>query len=410
MTRLSLDVRRARKGDCLLIHHGNQAQPRLVLIDGGPASVYKPHLRPRLEQLRQARGLPPGQALPVDLLMVSHVDDDHVHGVLELTRELGQARGEHRPLPFKVLRLWHNSFDDILGSQPEELRASITAGFGAAALGGEVPEQADLDPDALKVLASVGQGHQLRTDAAMLGINLNAAFGGKLVMATGKASAVKDVDGLKITVLGPLKGELQALQAEHDKWLKKSGKAKDSPEAALAAFSDKEVANLSSIVALVESGRKRILLTGDARGDKVLEGARQAGLLDAQGRMQVDILKVPHHGSDRNVAPSFFEAITARHYVFSGNGEHGNPERATLQMLLDARGDAELDLHFTYPLEELDKGRKADRLRGHQPWSAARDGLVAWLAKALASGARLRAHVVPDGGRHVIDLLDPFPD
>ena len=36
----SLDVRRARKGDCLLLHYGTTADPALLLIDGGPAQVY----------------------------------------------------------------------------------------------------------------------------------------------------------------------------------------------------------------------------------------------------------------------------------------------------------------------------------------------------------------------------------
>ena len=55
--------------------------------------------------------------------------------------------------------------------------------------------------------------------------------------------------------------------------------------------------------------------------------------------MHVDLLKVPHHGSANNLDDDFFERITADHYVFSGNGEHGNPERETLEMLFDARGE-----------------------------------------------------------------------
>ena len=51
----SLDVLRAHKGDCLILHCGTKSDPRLILIDGGPADVYQPHLRPRLEQIRDAR-------------------------------------------------------------------------------------------------------------------------------------------------------------------------------------------------------------------------------------------------------------------------------------------------------------------------------------------------------------------
>ena len=28
-----------------------------MLIDGGPSNVYKPHLKPRLDQIREGRGL-----------------------------------------------------------------------------------------------------------------------------------------------------------------------------------------------------------------------------------------------------------------------------------------------------------------------------------------------------------------
>ena len=53
----TLDVRRARKGDCLILHYGSKDDPGLMLIDGGPANVYKPHLKPRLAEIRKARGL-----------------------------------------------------------------------------------------------------------------------------------------------------------------------------------------------------------------------------------------------------------------------------------------------------------------------------------------------------------------
>ena len=46
----TLDVRRARKGDCLILHYGSKDDPGLALIDGGPSNVYKPHLKPRLAE------------------------------------------------------------------------------------------------------------------------------------------------------------------------------------------------------------------------------------------------------------------------------------------------------------------------------------------------------------------------
>ena len=60
-----------------------------------------------------------------------------------------------------------------------------------------------------------------------------------------------------------------------------------------------------------------------------------------------------------NLENDFFERIIAKHYVF-GHGEHGNPERKSLEMLFRARGDADYTIHLTYPIDDIDKGRKED--------------------------------------------------
>ena len=109
------------------------------------------------------------------------------------------------------------------------------------------------------------------------------------------------------------------------------------PDAALAAYTDGSVPNLSSIAALASFKGKTILLTGDARGDFLREGLRQEGLLDAAGKLHVDVFKLPHHGSDRNIDRDFFRDVTADHYVASADGTFVNPDRPTLEMLIESR-------------------------------------------------------------------------
>ncbi|HSB78794.1 MAG TPA: hypothetical protein VLM91_08405, partial [Candidatus Methylomirabilis sp.] len=412
------DVRRARKGDCLIVHYGSKDDPALALIDGGPGQVYGPHLKPRLAQIRKARGLGSDDSLSLDLLMVSHVDDDHIKGILELTNELVVAMDARKPLPLKVRSVWHNSFDDIIGNDPEELRAAVSASFGTAALSGE-PDTEGLEPAAAMVLASVEQGFRLRDDARKLKLRINPEFDGHLVMATKSGKRIDMGKGLRLTVAGPMEPDLAALQKEHAAWLKKQEKEKQT-RAALASFTDTSVPNLSSIVLLAEVGKKRILLTGDARGDKILEGLEWVGLLKPGGRLHVDVLKMPHHGSDRNMEPIFFQRITADHYVFSGNGEHGNPERDTLQMLLDQSGDAKCTIHLTYPIPEIDVKREEDWNKEQQkertrkkktPDVAVRED---WSPQKHSLGAFFAAHqdfarkvsIVDEDKPHVINLLD----
>jgi hypothetical protein len=316
---------------------------------------------------------------------------------LDLTKELVTARDEKSPLMVKLKNVWHNTFDDIIGNDPQKLLSSMTASFGAAALKGEV-EVEGLEPHTARVLASVVQGFQLRNDIAKLKVRLNHPFTGKLIMAD-DGKSVDMGKGLTFVVAGPMKDELAALQKDHDKFLKT--KEKKVP----AAFSDTSVANLSSIVLLAQVEKKRILLTGDARGDKILEGMEMVGLLKSGGKMHVDVLKVPHHGSDRNMETNFFERVTADHYVFSGNGEHGNPERATLQMLLDARGKgAGLTMHLTYPIDEIDVGREAEAKKQGKKWSKAKDSLTKFFD--VNPEFAKKVSIVDAKKPHVIDLLE----
>jgi hypothetical protein len=216
-----------------------------------------------------------------------------------------------------------------------------------------------------------------------------------------------------------MKPELVALQEEYDAWLKKHKEEKET-KAALASFTDTSVPNLSSIVVLAEADSKRMLLTGDARGDKILEGLELVDLLKPGGTLHIDVLKMPHHGSDRNMDRIFFERITADHYVFSGNGEYGNPERETLQMLLDKRGDAEFTIHLTYPIQEIDVEREKDwnkeqqkeksrkknnpNLDVREDWSPKKHSLTAFFA-AHQDFAR-KVSIVEEDVPHVINLLD----
>jgi hypothetical protein len=436
----SLDVLRARKGDCLMLHFGTDDDPHLILIDGGPSKVYKPHLEPRIEQLHASRELEPNAPLPVDVLLVSHVDDDHIRGILELTADQLGANPDFR---LKVTSLWHNSFDDLLTTTPEEL----LSGFGLASFEAGTSRKPDFDgiePDedtdeeqahqTVDVLASISQGRQLRDDREVLQRRsparrqwkLNHKFDGELILATDTSQSVTLDGGLSITVAGPMQPELKALQEAHDKWLReqKEGKKK-SPEAMLAAFVDKSVPNLSSIVVLAEMGGKSMLLTGDARGDKILEGLELARLLEPGGTRKIDLLKVPHHGSSNNMETEFFKRLPAEHYVFSGDGEHGNPERETLEMLLEARGaGANYKIHLTYPVDEIDIERQADwekeqakekarkkknpktKKAIRENWSPEKYSLAAFFKDNPEMAEKLS--IVEDGKPHLIDLLEPL--
>ena len=336
---LMLEALRAKHGDALLLHHGTKAKPRVIVIDGGPPGVYPDALKPRLLELRTEQKLADATPLDIDLLMVSHIDEDHIAGVLELMQKL---RDQDGPKSWKIARVWHNAFDDILGNTD----ASI-----ASTGGGLAPASFDdiLAPEGSLVLASVGQGRNLRKAIDFFHLDGNDPFNG-LVQ---RGHAPIKIGNLSLTVIAPDKERLTALQTDWDTKIKPILK-KEGKKAEVAEFVDGSVYNLSSIVVLVESDGKRILLTGDGRGDHTLDGLQKAKLLE-HGKLHVDILKCPHHGSIRNVAKEYFETITADHYVISADGKFDNPDVATLKLISAARKDDKFTIHLTNPLEEFVK-------------------------------------------------------
>lgn len=387
---------RAAKGDCLLLHGGSDDEPFLMLIDGGPGGTYEDSLRPRLMRLREERDLSDDQPLVIDIIMVSHVDDDHINGIIDLFREIKRAQEAGYPPPFKVRALWHNSFDDILGN--DEVKSQREQ-FGATSLGQSISKAADqTEWDAAMLLAGISQGQELRDLAEALGISPNADFGGKLIQTPDGAPLVKDFGGIKFTVVSPRSEEVAKLQRDHDRWLKKKRERGQpvTPASVLASLSDKSVANLASLVVHAERDGQTILLTGDARSDHILIGLEKTGLLNAAGKLEVSTLKMPHHGSDRNVDQSFLERVGARSYLFSGDGEHGNPERKTIEILLEAQPDRKMRLYFTYPLEEIDE----ERAREHHgaPWSASKHGLIELLG---AAGLEVAVEIASEEGIRV---------
>lgn len=317
---LKLHVLQAEFGDCLLLEYGTASESHFTLIDGGPPTTYDRHLRSVLETVKAA-----GAGL--DRVVLSHVDNDHVTGLLDYFAELRTPDAE-AALP-KVGGLWHNSFAraiDPEGGVEARLRTLITN------------TRAAVMTNAGMAVNGIAEGNSLRLAAQVLQIPLNADFPDDLILVDTAPSPIESND-LTIRIVGPDRSGLDELRAEWQSWLDTHEDAVGSGDPFVMANSDRSVPNLSSIMFLAEGGGKTVLLTGDGRGDHLLHGLEHAGLLDDEGRMHVDVLKLAHHGSDRNATRTFFKKLTADTYVASANGRDGNPDLATLIWIVEAARD-----------------------------------------------------------------------
>ena len=339
---IKLDVCRARHGDCLLLHAGRAANPTRVLVDGGPSRTFRESLKPRIESLsREAfAGKPP----VIDLAVISHIDTDHIGGLEKLLRYNVDQR-PNRPL-LEIKQLWHNSFHAIGGADINDSMGSPEATVSAASTASQLIASAlaESHSDFGVVMAGVAQGNQVSELATTLRIPRMRDFPNGLVTA---GSRINRFDALTIHVLGPRLSQIEALRKTWKKYMEKL-RLKSATVEETALTLDRSVANLSSIVLLVEHESKRLLLTGDARGDYVLDTLRDGGWLESTP-CEVDLFKWPHHGSIRNFPDGVFESLHANHHVVSANGRHHNPDIETIEKFIAAHvPNQATTLHLTY--------------------------------------------------------------
>lgn len=293
--RFSLHSFMAGHGDCLWIEYGVANEPiHRVLIDAGTQGTFK-----RLELVLAATA----DTKPAsELLVITHIDADHIAGALPL---LGSAHAK------RFSDVWFNGRKHLNpGAELEE--------FGAV------------------------QGEKLTLAIRQQQLNWNAAFSRRAIalQEDGEPHAQELAGGAIATVLSPGWDQLRNLLPKWDTEVRAAGLEPGFGEQApletpegfeilgavnVDALADEEfeedpaAANGSSIALLLEYAGKRILLGADAHPSVVIGAISK---LTNGTPLEVDVFKVPHHGSKYNVSAELIQAVRARYYLFSSNGAY----------------------------------------------------------------------------------------
>jgi ribonuclease BN (tRNA processing enzyme) len=321
---LKLIVVQAEFGDCFLLQSSDGSNLISILIDGGPSHTYEKNLKPTLDTVLARKNL--------DLVMLSHIDNDHVVGLLDLFEAIKRKKESGASKVLKVSGLWHNSFSHLIrsNSNANRLMRNLFSSNQFFAIGNDNTEL-----PALSALKGISEGRDLTNLAQKLNIPINSQFGGDLIVT--KEDKVIKLKNLKFHILGPTQKNLEKLRKIWDSWVRSHTQvgvtSKDYEDLQIL---DASITNLSSLMFMVESEEKKLLFTGDGLGRDVLEVLSEKKMLNSEGRLHVDILKVPHHGSERNVSVQFFDTITADVYIISANGRDDNPSFSTLKWIIES--------------------------------------------------------------------------
>ncbi len=317
-------------GDALWIEYGSADAVHRVLIDGGPAHTY--------EALRwQVAALPP-EARHFELLVVTHVDADHIEGIIKLLQD------EELGCTFR--NIWFNDWKQI------------------EHLPGLKPLPRKLGPVQGEFLG--GLIEQIGSQA------WNAPWDGKAVYVPDNGDLPSHTldGGLKLTILSPGLSELEALRKEWDKVIRDAGftpgdksqaleqlrrrKYLGPPKATLGeapAFGlDSSIANGSSIALLAEYDGHRVLLAGDAYAQRLRESLVRWSGSTQPGSVKLDAFKLPHHGSKANLTSELLELLKCKNYLVSTSGAvFDHPDDDAINLVIDNyRGRGRAQLLFNY--------------------------------------------------------------
>ncbi|MCX2862261.1 MBL fold metallo-hydrolase [Paucibacter sp. PLA-PC-4] len=330
----------AKHGDALWIEYGDGTKRRRVLVDAGPINAWQA-ISAHLDKL-------PDDDRNVELLVITHVDTDHIEGVIRL---LAPPVAKWLIQPQEI---WFNGY--------EHMRS------GERPLGGKHGEF-------LSALLH-------RRNAA----SWNKAFKGEAVMLpdSGCLIEIPLADGMKLTLLSPNRSKLleMATQWERDvaAWEADPGDLESGWEELVKTTKyhgselslgpeditdklqkqlrghDGSKANGSSIAFLASYRGRTCLFLADAHADIVCDSIRKM-LVDGQAFLKVDAVKVSHHGSRNNITSEFMELVDADHWLISTNGDvHGLPNEAAIEaIIVGARSKPTLWFNyrskFTEPFE-----------------------------------------------------------
>lgn len=281
---------RSGKGDCVhLRFHGTNGYPHNIIIDSGPTST-SGSFRALVNSISSL-----GE--PLDALIITHYDDDHIGGVMKV----GDTG-------FKAV--YFNAYDRSLIDNTGNLSASQNQRLFHA-----------LSKESTH--SSVIAGNQINIAGAHIRVigptpdNLDRA---KLEMIRADAAIVP------LSSVSDWKYSLSEL-AE-----------KKYPSA------DNSYSNHASIIFVLEYGNIKMLFCGDAPAGAVVEGLHS---LYGDTKQHFDLVKLPHHGSSRNISNAFLDSFTGNSFLICADGT-SHPNKQTIAKILKSRLSATFFSNYSW--------------------------------------------------------------
>lgn len=335
---------KANNGDSIFISYKHDNTSKNILIDTGTGATYssKPNGKKKDGELKNLIDDLHSENEKIDLVVITHWDDDHIGGVLKWFQEDLESANS------MIKHIWFNS-GTLINKYFESNKASEDK---------NVLHNSEYNPN-----TSITQG--ITFEKYILDSSLSHG------LIKNDRPIDNALDGATFTILSPTDKELARLLT---KWEESqynpntSASNKDYNKTFQELLSndfteDDAIHNGSSIAFILEIEDKKMLLLGDSHPSVVVSSLQSLGHTK-NNKIKIDFMKISHHASKANTSEELLDIIECNNFIVSTDGsKHGLPNKETIAKIVNKHEKCKI--YFNYPglINEI---FNADELKSEQ--------------------------------------------
>lgn len=284
-----------------------------ILIDGGDSGTSE-----AIEDFLEEKGIN-----KIDLAILTHIDKDHIMGLIELLDNDVQNIIKNKNYTPLIKEVWFNSFKNTSNKDDEIFIAPRTTNNQSI-------------------------NHHITFTKLMK--SLNGCISYKNYLSTDSDQRKFQIGDVEIILLSPNERKLDALYKKYkkkidsNKNLSASSYSRDSDKSIEELYSvpfsssvDSSVSNGSSIAFILIYKEKNFLFLGDAHIGLVIEELEKYKKEYCNDeKIKFEFIKLSHHGSRNNIHKRFLELVDTNNYVIltDSKGRNRHPDKETLSKII----------------------------------------------------------------------------
>lgn len=282
---LEIKVEKAYHGDCIWIRFGKNEKSNII-VDSGPA-MFTSKFKNMLEEIKSKNE-------KLDLLILTHIDNDHILGFKNYIQENDCDIIE---------KIWLNG-DGVAAYTNNQLLSPKNVGKLVD----------EINAKSIELVSPIYEGHEETINGGHI----------KVIAPIQEAilEVAKLVDKFKLNSSKLVTKSLETLYLE-DKYEE-----------------EKTVTNKASIAFVFEYKNKKIAFLGDAVATDIIDGFKKY-----YDGCKVDFVKIPHHGSKHNTSCELISILGADKFIISKNR---NVDKETIARIVNTCEKAEIYCNYNW--------------------------------------------------------------